>query len=244
MPNMHRRTKFHKNWSNGCSDIVFNNFQNGGRPPSWIFKSLISWTAGKLWRTNMCHHTQFCKNRKKGFWRYRNFSIFKMAAVRHLGFSFFLKFLVSRHVGRPNVHRRTKFHRNRSNGCWDIAIYPCFQDGGRPPFWNCDANFWDDSQREFGGVYHCAKSGWNRISRFDDTKVEYFALLAWKRLFTPLLAVLGIKIGENRNFLHCCPSRNAIARNWRHIAQTVLVSGRQQILGPQKRIGKLNVCWD
>jgi len=48
-PNMHHRTKFHQNQSNGCGDIAFNNFQNGtfnvfqngGRPPSWIFKNLI-----------------------------------------------------------------------------------------------------------------------------------------------------------------------------------------------------------
>jgi len=26
--------------------------------------------------------------------------------------------------------------------------------------------FWDDPQREFDGLYHCAKFGCNRISRF------------------------------------------------------------------------------
>jgi len=40
-PNMHRCTKLIQNQSNGCWDIAFNSFQNGGRPPSWIFKSLI-----------------------------------------------------------------------------------------------------------------------------------------------------------------------------------------------------------
>jgi len=34
-------------------------------------------------------------------------------------------------------------------------------------FWG---KFWDDLQRAFGGVYHCAKFGWNRISHFDNTK--------------------------------------------------------------------------
>jgi len=33
---MHYHTKFHQNRSNGCRDIAFNVFQNGGRPPSWI----------------------------------------------------------------------------------------------------------------------------------------------------------------------------------------------------------------
>jgi len=31
--------------------------------------------------------------------------------------------------------------------------------------------FWDDPQREFDGLYHCAKFGYNRITRFENTKV-------------------------------------------------------------------------
>jgi len=31
--------------------------------------------------------------------------------------------------------------------------------------------FWDDTQREFSGVYHLKTFSWNRISRFDNTKV-------------------------------------------------------------------------
>jgi len=34
----------------------------------------------------------------------------------------------------------TKFRQNRSNGCREIALN-VFQDGGRPPFWICGANF-------------------------------------------------------------------------------------------------------
>jgi len=29
----------------------------------------------------------------------------------------------------------------------------------------------DQPQREFGGLYHGAKFGWNRINHFDNTKV-------------------------------------------------------------------------
>jgi len=57
-----------KNRSSGCWYIAFNNFQNGGRPTSWIFKSWFFWSAGKLWRTNMCHHAKFRRNRPNGFW--------------------------------------------------------------------------------------------------------------------------------------------------------------------------------
>jgi len=55
------------------------------------------------------------------FLRYRDFSIYKMAAVRHLGFLNF-KFNVARQVGRANMHRHTKFHQSRSNGCRDITF--------------------------------------------------------------------------------------------------------------------------
>ena len=38
--------------------------------------------------------------------------------------------------------------------------------------------FWDNPQQEFNGLYHCAKLGCNRISRFDNKKCEYCARLA------------------------------------------------------------------
>jgi len=53
-----------------------------------------------------------------------------MAAVRHLGFVKF-KFLTVGTVKRPILHQRTKFRKDRSNRCGDIAIFVIFQDGGR-----------------------------------------------------------------------------------------------------------------
>ena len=39
----------------------------------------------------------------------------------------------------------------------------------------------------------CAKFGWNRCGSFDNVKLQYFACLAWKRLFTnPKIGVLEI----------------------------------------------------
>ena len=40
--------------------------------------------------------------------------------------------------------------------------------------------FWNDPQREFGGLYHCAKFAFNCNSHFDrpNTKFQYFARLA------------------------------------------------------------------
>jgi len=35
---------------------------------------------------------------------------------------------------RPILHQHTKFHKDRSNRCMDIAIFCDFQDGGRCHF--------------------------------------------------------------------------------------------------------------
>jgi len=43
-----------------------------------------------------------------------------------------------------------------------------FSDGGCLPFWICGANF---SKREFNGLYHYAKFGWNNISRVNNTPI-------------------------------------------------------------------------
>jgi len=47
------------------------------------------------------------------------------------------KFLTVREVKRPILHHRTKFRKDWSNRCGDIAIFVIFQDGGRrpPPSW-------------------------------------------------------------------------------------------------------------
>ena len=59
---------------------------------------------------------------------YQDFSIFKMAAVHHSGFSKFIIFS-SRLGWKVNC---TKFGQNWSNGCGHIA-FNTFQTGGHPP---------------------------------------------------------------------------------------------------------------
>jgi len=49
-----------------------------------------------------------------------------MAAVRHFGFVKF-EFFNDRVVKRPILHQRTKFRKDRSNRCGDIAIFVIFQ---------------------------------------------------------------------------------------------------------------------
>jgi len=125
-PNIHRHTKFHQNRSNRCWDIAFNNFQNGGRPPSWIFKSLICGSGGKLWRTNMCHLAKFHQNRPNDFW---DIVIFRFSRWPPSAILDLLKvdFLNIFRVRRANVRQRAKFCIYWSNRCWNIAIYLFFK---------------------------------------------------------------------------------------------------------------------
>jgi len=53
-------------------------------------------------------------------------TVFKMAAVRHLGFVKF-EFLTVGAVKRPILHKRTKFRKDRSNRYGDIAIFVIFK---------------------------------------------------------------------------------------------------------------------
>jgi len=113
--------------------VALHHFKMVGSPPSWIFKSLIFWSDGKLWRTNMCHRAKFRQNRPNGFWDITIFLFSRWPPSAILDFEI-LKFLVFRQFWRAKMHHHTKFHQNRSNGCRDIA-FNVFQNGGRPPSW-------------------------------------------------------------------------------------------------------------
>jgi len=49
-----------------------------------------------------------------------------MAAVRHLGFVKF-EFFYGRTVKKPILHQHTKFRKDRSNRCGDIAVFVIFK---------------------------------------------------------------------------------------------------------------------
>ena len=58
----------------------------------------------------------------KRLWRYGDLTVFKMAAVRHFGFGKFKFFLTVWAVKRRILLIHAKLHKNRSNGCGDMAI--------------------------------------------------------------------------------------------------------------------------
>ena len=57
--------------------------------------------------------------------QYGDLTVFKMAAVRHIGFVKF-KFLTVWAVKRPILHQHTKLRKDRSNRCGYIAIFVIF----------------------------------------------------------------------------------------------------------------------
>jgi len=101
-----------------------------------------------------------------------------MVAVRHLGFFYWLT--VCRRwscitvqnfveIGQSvaEISRFFDFSRCRQSAILDL-LCACL----------------DHKRSAFGGLYHCAKFGWNRCSSFDDMHFFDYASLAWKYLFT------------------------------------------------------------
>jgi len=50
----------------------------------------------------------------------------------------------------------------------------------------------DHPQRVIGGVYHCAKFGYDRYSSFDNMNVSIFGAYGWKKVYSrPQIGTLG-----------------------------------------------------
>jgi len=100
-------------------------------------------------------------------------TVFKMAAVRHLGFGN-SKFLTVGAVKRPILHQRTKFRKDRSNRYGDIAIFVIFQDGGRRHFvFSKIRNFNDRSavRGQYASLYQILSRSVKRLQRYSDLTV-------------------------------------------------------------------------
>ena len=102
---------------------------NMAPPPCWISKKIV------ILRTIPCSGQcmSLCQISSKSvirLQRYGDFTVFRMADVRHLGYVKF-EFFNGRAVKRPILHQLSKFRIYRSNRCRDIAIFVIFQDSGR-----------------------------------------------------------------------------------------------------------------
>ena len=120
------------------------------------------------------------------------------------------------------LHQHTKFYKDRSKHYGDIAIFVIFQDGGRRHLEFLKIRIFNDLSAVRG---QCASSrqisskSVKRLQKYGDLTVsitwnfQYFARVAWKRLFTP--PKLGFsgdvtpKMGSNVNET---PKRHILAR--------------------------------
>ena len=72
---------------------------------------------------------------------------------------------------------------------------------------------WDHQRRLLGGVYRCAKFGWNRCTSFDNMKLSIFWPFGLKRLFTcPKLGFSGDFTPKMGNNVNKTPKRHILAR--------------------------------
>jgi len=109
------------------------------------------------------------------------------------------------------LRRHAKFGRNRSNRCRDMTIFRFFQDGGRPPSWIryvCVRTTHD--RRVFGGLYRCAKFGWNGCSSFDNMQACFSISRVWlENAYSRLRnGVLGGFDPLNGGYLIAIPKRH------------------------------------
>jgi len=96
----------------GCRHLEFSKIQNfNGRS-----------TVGGQYASSC----QISSKSVKRLQRYGDLTVCKMAAVRHLGFVKF-EFLMVCAVKGYILHQRTRFHKDRSNHCGDIAIFVIFK---------------------------------------------------------------------------------------------------------------------
>jgi len=80
--------KFLRYWTIGCWVMAKNDFQCSVCPPSWILKNNV-WSRDCHRVPSVLLCTKFHQNRIIFSWRYGDFTICNMAAVRHADFSKF-----------------------------------------------------------------------------------------------------------------------------------------------------------
>jgi len=170
--------------------------------------------------------------------RYGRFFIFKMAAVRHLGF---LKVQNFNDRSSSEGRHRATFRADRWNRCRNVAFF----DFSRwlpstvlDLFYAC----LDHPRNVVGGLYRCAKCGCNRHCGFEDLRFSIFCAFGLKM---PIHAhfggvVLAVKMGEMKRFAVLLGMQKlGIDVLWIKLRGNCLCgsdSEREQIFGSQKAI--------
>ena len=79
-------------------------------------------------------------------------------------------------VKRPILHQRTKFRKDRSNRCGDIAIFVIFQDGGRRHFGFSKIQNFNDRfavRGQYASLYQILSKSVKRLQRYSDLTVFF-----------------------------------------------------------------------
>jgi len=85
----------------------------------WKISVLVTWPVLACDSSSPFRISRWSANKAQ---RYSQKTIFKMASVRHLEFEKFRFFLSNSHPQNVNLHRHTKFDRNRIIPGWDMEI--------------------------------------------------------------------------------------------------------------------------
>jgi len=171
--NMRNRGKFRGNRSKHDRDIAIFEFQDSNRPPSWIFKYSKILTVDRVMRVNMRHHMQnfvAIGETVAEIRRYFDFSRWRPPPPWIFKFQIF--------NGQTAQDSRTAY----VHQIWSKSVKPLprYNDFSIFPRWRPSAILdllcvcSNHPRRAFGGLYRCAKFGWNRCSSFDDTHVFRF----------------------------------------------------------------------
>ena len=156
-----------------CSMADFSIFPNGGRPPSWIFKSWKFQLPVQFVGTICVIAQMFAKigQNVPEIWPIFDYSRWRPSASLHC---LKLWIFTSGPIYRPHMRHCAKFREDRSNRSRDMADF-------RFPRWRPSAILdlfyacWDHPRRAFGGLCDFAKFGCNRCSNFDSMQIYYFA---------------------------------------------------------------------
>jgi len=134
------------------------------------------------------------------FWRYRDFSVFKIMAIGHLVFSEF--WIFSSQSGWEDQYASLyQISSKLSKQLLKYSYVPFLEDVGHPPSLICEAHSGTMhkeylvmlSLQNLVGIAALVLIIW---------KFEYFAHLAGKCLFTSLFGVFWGKMGDNGECLH------------------------------------------
>jgi len=155
--------EFYGDHSNSCGDV----------PPCWILNFwYFSLTVGTLKRVKLHHHAK-CRGERSN--QCGNTVIFRFfsGGSRHLGFINFHNFNCR---NAQEAHTALSFQISwrlvkLSRRYADFSIFPIWRLSAILDLW---CAYLDHQRRAFGGLYDCAKDGWNRCSSFDNVHVFWF----------------------------------------------------------------------